>query len=108
MEPAQHKKIILRKRYSLYYLLTFLAGARRQIFVVFAGFLMVEKFGYSVEQITVLYMINHAINFFLAPKIGKWIARVGERRALTLEYLGLITVFVGYALVESANIAAVL
>jgi len=108
MEHAQHKKIILRKRYSLYYLLTFLAGARRQIFVVFAGFLMVEKFGYSVQQITILYMINHVINFFLAPKIGVWIAKVGERKALTLEYLGLITVFVGYALVESANIAAVL
>lgn len=108
MEHAQHKKIILRKRYSLYYLLTFLAGARRQIFVVFAGFLMVEKFGYSVQQITLLYMINHVINFFLAPKIGAWIAQVGERKALTLEYLGLITVFVGYALVESANFAAVL
>ena len=108
MEHAQHKKIILRKRYSLYYLLTFLSGARRQIFVVFAGFLMVEKFGYSVQQITILYMINHVINFFLAPKIGAWIAKVGEKKALMLEYLGLIIVFVGYALVESANIAAAL
>jgi hypothetical protein len=108
MEHVQHKKIILRKRYSLYYLLTFLAGARRQIFVVFAGFLMVEKFGYSVQQITVLYMINHVCNFFLAPKIGAWIAQVGERKALTFEYLGLITVFVGYAVVESADVAALL
>lgn len=33
--PAQHKKLILKKRYSLYYLLTFFSGARRQIFVVF-------------------------------------------------------------------------
>lgn len=108
IEHAQHKKIILRKRYSLYYFLTFLAGARRQIFVVFAGFLMVEKFGYSVQQITILYMLNHVINFFLAPKIGRFIAKVGERKALTIEYLGLITVFVGYALVESANVAAIL
>lgn len=108
VKHVQHKKIILRKRYSLYYLLTFLAGARRQIFVVFAGFLMVEKFGYSVQQITVLYMINHIINFFLAPKIGAWIARVGEKRALTIEYLGLAIVFVGYAIVESANVAALL
>ena len=55
-------------------------------------------------------MINHVINFLkaLAPKIGAWIAKVGERKALTLEYVGLITVFVGYALVESANVAAVL
>ncbi|MBO1255006.1 MFS transporter [Alteromonas sp. 5E99-2] len=108
MSHPQHKTLIFRKRYGLYYFLTFMSGARRQIFVVFAGFLMVEKFGYSVQNITLLYMTNHVINFFLAPKIGKWIARVGERRALTLEYTGLILVFVGYALVESANVAAVL
>lgn len=103
---AQHKKLILKKRYSLYYLLTFLSGARRQIFVVFAGFLMVEKFGYSVAEVTALYILNHVINFFLAPKIGAWIGRVGEHRALTLEYIGLIVVFTGYALAESSTIAA--
>ena len=102
----QDKKLILKKRYSLYYLLTFFSGARRQIFVVFAGFLMVEKFGYSVAEITVLYMLNHVINFFLAPKIGAWIGRVGERKALTIEYVGLIIVFTGYALVDSSKIAA--
>ncbi|GIC75354.1 hypothetical protein FMO003_07800 [Moritella sp. F3] len=105
---VQHKKLILRKRYSLYYLLTFLSGARRQIFVVFAGFLMVEKFGYGVAEITTLFMLNHVINLYLGPKIGAWIGRVGERRALTIEYTGLICVFVGYALVESAEWAAVL
>jgi len=108
IKHAQHKKIILRKRYSLYYFLTFLAGARRQIFVVFAGFLMVEKFGYSVQQITLLYMINHVINFFLAPKIGAWISKVGEKRSLTIEYTGLAIVFIGYGVVESANVAALL
>ncbi|MGV6838665.1 MAG: MFS transporter, partial [Planktomarina sp.] len=44
----QHKKIVLRKRYWLYYALQFMSGARRQIFVVFAGFMMVEHFGYEV------------------------------------------------------------
>ncbi len=108
VEHIQHKKLILRKRYSLYYFLTFLSGARRQIFIVFAGFLMVEKFGYSVPQITLLYMVNHVINFFIAPKIGAWISQVGEKKALAFEYSGLFIVFIGYALVESANIAAVL
>jgi len=104
----QRKKLVLRKRYSLYYILTFFSGARRQIFVVFAGFLMVEKFGYSVMQISALYMLNHVLNFFIAPKIGAWIGRVGERKALTVEYIGLVFVFVGYALVESPDIAAAL
>jgi nitrate/nitrite transporter NarK len=76
--------------------------------VVFAGFLMVEKFGYSVSQIALLFLINASLNTVLAPRIGRLIGRIGERRALLLEYAGLIGVFVGYALVENANAAAAL
>ncbi len=107
-EVAQHKKLILRSRYWLYYLLTFFSGARRQIFMVFAGYLMVEKFNYSVSDIATLYIINHVLNWYLAPKLGKWIGKIGERRALTIEYVGLIFVFVGYAVVESSEMAAAL
>ena len=101
----QHKRLILRRRYGLYYALTFMSGARRQIFVVFAGFLMVEKFGFDVASITLMFLANHALSMVLAPKIGKLIGRWGERRALTVEYLGLICVFTAYAFVETAWIA---
>ncbi len=104
----QHKKLVFRKRYWLYYMLVFMQGARRQIFVVFAGFLMVEKFGYGVGEIAVLFFINGAVNIVAAPKIGKLIGRWGERRALTVEYTGLIVIFAGYAIVENATAAAVL
>ena len=107
-EVTQHKKLILRSRYWLYYLLTFFSGARRQIFMVFAGYLMVEKFNYSVSNIAALYIANHILNWYLAPKIGKWIGRIGERRALTIEYIGLVFVFVGYGLVETSEMAAAL
>lgn len=102
----QHKHIVLRKRYGLYYALTFMAGARRQIFVVFAGFMMVEKFGYAVEDMALLFLVNGALTIFLAPQIGKLIGRWGERRALTLEYIGLIGIFVGYAFVTDGRVAA--
>ena len=104
----QSKKLILRKRYWLFYALQFMGGARRQIFVVFAGFLMVQKFGFSVGEISLLFLINASLNIFLAPRIGKLIGLVGERRALIFEYLGLIAVFMGYALVESPAFAVVL
>ena len=107
-EVPQHKRLILRKRYSLFYLLTFFAGARRQIFIVFAAFMMVEKFDYSASDIALLFIVNHVLNLYLAPKIGQWIGRVGERKALTLEYIGLIIVFSSYAVVENATIAALL
>ena len=103
---AQNKHLVLRKRYWLFYLLTFLSGARRQIFMVFAGFMMVEKFGYDVSDIAALYIINHVLNLYFGSKIGRWIGKIGERKALTIEYIGLIGVFVGYALVEDSTIAA--
>ena len=92
----QTKKMVIRKRYWLYYLLQFLSGARRQIFVVFAGFMMVERFGMDVQQLTTLYLINLILNIGLAPLLGRAVARYGERNALVLEYFGLALVFFAY------------
>ena len=104
----QNKNLVLRKRYWLFYVLTFLSGARRQIFVVFAAFLMVEKFGYSAAEVTLLFLINYAFNWSFAERIGELIGRFGERRALTFEYIGLIIVFIAYGLVQNATLAAFL
>lgn len=93
---AQHTKMILRKRYWLYYALQFMAGARRQIFVVFAAFMMVEKFGFEVHEVTALFLVNYIANMFFAPLMGHMIARVGERNALVFEYVGLTLVFLAY------------
>ena len=92
----QTKKMVIRKRYWLYYLLQFLSGARRQIFVVFAGFMMVERFGMDVQQLTTLYLINLILNIALAPLLGRAVARYGERNALAVEYFGLAVVFFAY------------
>ncbi|NQV42375.1 MAG: MFS transporter [Candidatus Marinimicrobia bacterium] len=104
----QAKKMILRKRYSLYYFLTFMAGARRQIFVAFAVFLLVEKFHFTVKEITLLFMLNNAVNYFLSPLIGKAIIRFGEQKVLSTEYLSLIFIFIAYATVETKAVMAVL
>lgn len=105
---VQKKELFLRRSYWLYYALTFLAGARRQIFTVFAGFLLVEKFGFPLENMVLLILANSAINIWLAPKIGLMISKIGERHALTLEYLGLILIFLTYSVVTNANLAIVL
>ncbi len=104
----QRKKMILRKKYSLYYFLTFMAGARRQIFVAFAVFLLVKKFNFSVREITILFVINNIINYFLSPLIGKSIIRFGEKKVLSLEYFSLIFIFISYAVVDSKIIVALL
>jgi len=92
----QLKKFVLRKRYWLYYALQFMAGARRQIFMVFAGFMMVQKFGFDVHEVTALYLVNLVANMIFAPIMGRVVARFGERRALMFEYTWLVGVFLAY------------
>ena len=105
---AQHKKLILRQRYWLYYALTFMGGARRQIFMVFAGFMMVERFGFEIHEVMGLMIANQLVTMFFAPLIGKWIIRFGERTILTVEYIGLILVFLAYAYVPTWELAVAL
>ena len=102
----QHRQMVLRMRYRLYYFLTFMAGARRQIFMAFSVLLLVQKFGYSVRAVTVLFLINNMVNFFLSPTIGRAILRYGERKVLSLEYSSLIVVFLAYAFTDSKWVAA--
>ena len=92
----QVKKLILRRRYWLYYVLQFFAGARRQIFMIFAGFMMVERFGFEVHEVTALFLINLVANMVTAPFVGKAVGFFGERRALIFEYAGLVSVFLAY------------
>jgi len=105
-EHEQVQKLVLRKRYWLFYALQFFSGARRQIFMVFAAFLMVEKFGYSAAQVTTLFLINYAFNWLFAERIGGLIGRIGERKALTIEYVGLVIVFTAYAFVQNPYVGA--
>ena len=92
----QRTRMVLRRRYWLYYLLQFISGARRQIFVVFAAFMMVERFGFEVHEITILFIINYLANMLFAPLMGRAVAVFGERAALIFEYSGLAFVFFAY------------
>ncbi|MBT4888525.1 MAG: MFS transporter [Rhodospirillales bacterium] len=98
----QHTHLVLKKSYWLFYSLQFMSGARRQIFVVFAGFLMVERFDFEVSSMALLFLANGILTMITAPYIGKLIGKWGERKVLIIEYVGLILVFTGYAFVSVA------
>ncbi len=104
--PLQHKKMLFRKKYWLFYALNFLSGARRQIFVVFAVFMLVQKYAFSVWEISALFVINNLITWLLSPYIGKAINRFGERVMLSVEYICLILIFLSYAIFEDPFVAA--
>lgn len=104
--PPQKLRMFLKKRYWLYYALTFMSGARRQIYMVFSMFLLVKIFHFSVQAITVLFVINNLINWIINPMIGRAINRFGERTLCTVEYVGVILVFLTYAYASSRLLVA--
>ncbi len=104
----QRKRITIKSKYWLYYVLSFLSGARRQVFVVFAVFMLVKKYEFSVQQVTILFVLNNVLTIFVYPLIARGIRRFGERKMLSLEYASLFIVFLGYAVFDSPIVATIL
>jgi len=104
--PPQKLRMFLKRRYWLYYVLTFMSGARRQIYMVFSMFLLVKVFHFSVQAITALFIINNIINWIINPMIGRAINAFGERTLCSLEYFGVILVFLTYAYSSSKWVVA--
>ncbi len=94
-------RMVLRRKYWLYYLLSFLEGWRKQIFVAFAGFLLVVRYGTRLETMLLLWMAIQALGWLASPLVGRLIDRVGERPVLVLYFLCLTGFFAAYALVDN-------
>ena len=98
-EFPQHRKVKLRKRYWLFYTLTFLMGSRRHIFTTFAPFLLVQAYDVDVKTMSLLLLVNGLLNVYVYQKVGKLVSRFGERAILTFAFAALIPIFLGYAYV---------
>ncbi len=94
----------LRRRYRLYYALQFLMGSRRHIFTTFAVFLLVQEYRVTPQTITLMFLINGLIGTYFHQAFGKVVSRFGERRVLTVNFVTLVLVFLGYAIVPMLDV----
>ncbi len=94
-------RFVFRRRYSVFYVLSFFEGARRQMFVTFAPFALVKIYGLDVTAMALIMVIGRVITFLSSPYIGKLIDRVGPKTMLTLSYILMIVAFLGYALIHN-------
>ena len=101
-------RIVLRKRYWLFYVLTFFEGSRTQVFYTFGAWVLVNNYDFNAQRISILLIISGIVNFFLSPRMGDWIDRFGERRTLATSYFALVLVFIGYATIHNAWILGAL
>lgn len=94
------KKVVFRRRYALYYALNFLQGMRKQMFITFAIFALVKIHGMPVKTTMILVMINQFLITLTGPLMGRMVDRHGERKMLSLSYVVLFFVFLGYAVID--------
>ena len=94
------ERLVFRRRYRLYYVLNFLQGCRKQMFVTFAIFALVKVHGMPVETTMILILINQVLVTLTGPLMGQLVDRFGERAMLSASYLGLVFDFLGYAIVD--------
>lgn len=100
-QKIDRPRLLFRKRYGLYYLLTFLEGWRKQVCIAFAGYLLVKQYHTPLRSMLTLWLVTQVLGWWVAPRIGRWIDRVGERRALTVYYASMAVLFSGYGFIES-------
>lgn len=96
----QGPAIFFKRKYSLYYLLSVLFGARKQIFLTFGPWVLIKIFHQPVETFAMLGLVGTALGIFFKPALGVIIDRVGERTVIMTESLLLITVCLGYGYAE--------
>jgi MFS family permease len=101
-------RLVFRSRYGLYYLLCFLEGWRKQMSLCFAGYLLVKVYGTQLKTMLLLWAIVQGIGYFAAPRVGRLIDRIGERKILIFYYASMTACFVGYALVPNKWVLYVL
>lgn len=104
-------RYIFRKEYYLYYWLSVLFGARKQIFITFGPWVLVDVFKEPVTTMTMLFFIISVTGIFAKPWIGYLIDKVGEKFVLSGEAALFFFVCLGYAFAADifpASIALIL
>lgn len=108
---AKKVRFIFRKKYTLYYILSVINGARKQIFLTFAPWVLIQVYHLGPPVFAVLGVIVSVVSIATRTIVGNAIDKLGERLVLSVEAVFLFVICIGYAYagdVLPASIAVVI
>jgi len=97
---VRRKPFLVRPQYRLFYLLSVLFGARKQVFVTFGPWVLIKVFEQPASTFAQLWIASSIIGVVLRPVLGTWIDRYGERPVLVMDALLTALVCLGYGFAE--------
>jgi len=103
--PGKRPKLVLKRRYSLYYLLCVFSGARKQVYITFGPWVLIKVFGEPAPTIAKLWIVASLIGIFFQPRLGRLIDRLGERVILMADAVVLILICLGYGFASRLPLA---
>lgn len=97
-QPIQNKKFqfVFRKKYSLFYALSIVNGARKQIFLTFAPWVLIQVYKLDPPVFAMLGLIIALLSIFTRTIVGRAIDQLGEKFVLSVEAIILIVISLGY------------
>jgi len=95
--PHGHRpRLMVRRRYGLYYVLSVLFGARKQIFITFGPWVLIRVYGQTADRIALLWIVAEVLKVMFLPLVGRLIDRLGERAVLIGDAALLLVVCMTY------------
>jgi predicted MFS family arabinose efflux permease len=98
---SQPARILLKRRYWLYYVLIFFAGARKLVVNSFVTLVLVQNYGLKVWQTSALMLVSSVVNMLIAPYLGALVDRLGERVTTPVYYGALASSCIVFATIAN-------
>ncbi|MDR0402686.1 MAG: MFS transporter [Treponema sp.] len=90
------RRFYFHKKFVTFYMLEVFYGARKQIFLTFAPYVLILQYGADTSVIALLYAICSGAGFIVSPLLGKLIDRAGYKFVMVTDTLILVVVCLFY------------
>lgn len=95
-EPTRRPRLYFNRKFGKYYALELFYGARKQIFLTFAPYVLIKEYSFTTAGMALLLGICAFINIFAAPAIGRLTDKWGYRNTMIWDTVVLCFVCLAY------------
>ena len=82
---VSNHKLLFRRRYMPYYMVTLAYGCQKRIKLVFAPWVIIQLLGQGADTVALLTIVTHLVGTWMAPLIGRMLDRLGVKKMLWIE-----------------------